>query len=113
GAFNATWQGVEEFEDYNDSRALLKELGLALKELDAYQHPRSSCAKVTSAPLLLQDGWMDFVIQRSLSDTDDAIGSVEHQLYTVPFVGVTTAQRIWSSTMDGQYPEVQGPFAKE
>ena len=61
-AFNITWQGLEEFEDYADGRALLKELGLDLKKLDPYQHPRSSNAKITSSPLLA-DGWMDYVIE--------------------------------------------------
>ena len=51
-AFNITWQGLAEFEDYADGRALLKELGLDLKKLDPYQHPRSSNAKITSSPLL-------------------------------------------------------------
>ena len=31
-AFNVTWQGLEEFEDYADGRALLKELGLRSQE---------------------------------------------------------------------------------
>lgn len=103
-AFNITWQGLEEFEDFTNSRALLKELGLDLKRLDPYQHPRSTNAKTTSSPLLA-DGWMNFVIEGS---QDDTVGSVEHQLYPVPFVGVTDAQHLWSSTMDGEYPEFRG-----
>jgi hypothetical protein len=95
---------LEEFEDYADGRALLKELGLDLKKLDPYQHPRSSNAKVTSSPLLA-DGWMDYVIEGS---EDDAIGSVEHQFYQVPFLGVTDARHLWNSTMDGEYPEFRG-----
>jgi hypothetical protein len=106
--FNLTWQGVEEFEDYADGRALLKELGLDLKKLDPYGHPRSSNAKVTSAPLLA-DGWMDFVVEASM---DDVVGSVEHQLYQVPFVGVTDAQHLWHTTMDGEYPEFRGTGAE-
>ena len=102
--YNVTWQGLEEFEDYPNGRSLLKELGLDLKKLDPYQHPRSSNAKVTSAPLL-PDGWMNFVIEAT---TDDAIGSVEHQFYQVPFVGVTDAQHLWNATMDGEYPEFHG-----
>ena len=105
--FNVTWQGVEEFEDYTNGRPLLKELGLNLKKLDPYQHPRSSNAKVTSSPLL-PDGWMNFVIETT---TDDVIGSVEHQLYQVPFVGVTDAKHLWNATMDGQYPEFRGENA--
>jgi hypothetical protein len=103
-AFNITWQGLAEFEDYPDGRALLKELGLDLKKLDPYQHPRSSNAKITSSPLL-PDGWMDYVIEGS---QDDAVGSVEHQFYPVPFVGVTDAQHLWNATMDGEYPEFHG-----
>ena len=103
-AFNITWQGLEEFEDYADGRSLLKELGLDLKKLDPYQHPRSSNAKVTSSPLL-PDGWMDYVIEAS---GDDAVGSVEHQFYQVPFIGVTDARHLWNATMDGEYPEFHG-----
>jgi hypothetical protein len=103
-AFNITWLGLEEFEDYADGRVLLKELGLDLKKLDPYQHPRSSNAKVTSSPLLA-DGWMDYVIEGSQNDT---VGAVEHQFYSVPFVGVTDAQHLWNATMDGEYPEFRG-----
>jgi hypothetical protein len=103
-AFNITWQGLGEFEDYANGRALLKELGLDLKKLDPYQHPRSSNAKITSSPLL-PDGWMDYVIEAS---QDDAVGSVEHQFYPVPFVGVTDARHLWNATMDGEYPEFRG-----
>lgn len=103
-SFNVTWQGLGEFEDFAEGRALLKELGLDLKKLDPYQHPRSSGAKFTSAPLL-PDGWMDYVVEGS---QDDAVGSVEHQFYQVPFVGVTDAKHLWNATMDGEYPEFQG-----
>jgi hypothetical protein len=105
--FNATWQGLEEFEDYANGRELLKELGLDLKKLDPYDHPRSSNAKITSSPLLA-DGWMDFIIEAS---PDDAVGAVEHQFYQVPFVGVTDAQHHWNATMDGEYPEFRGGAA--
>ncbi len=100
---NVTWQGVAEWEDDPNGRALLKEIGTALKNTDPYQHPRSTNAKVTSSPLLA-DGWMNFVIEAT---TDDAVGSVEHQFYQVPFVGVTDAQHLWNATMDGEYPEMR------
>ncbi len=106
--FNVTWQGLEQFEDYADGRAILKELGGSLAKLDPYQHPRSSNAKISSSPLL-GDGWMNFVIEGS---PDDAVGSVEHQFYQVPFVGVTDAQHLWNATMDGEYPEFRGTDAK-
>jgi hypothetical protein len=109
-AFNITWQGVEEFEDYAGGRVLLKELGLDLKKLDPYQHPRSSGAKVTSSPLLA-DGWMDFIMEGpgdSTVGSHDVVASVEHQFYQVPFVGVTDAKHLWNASMDGEYPEFRG-----
>jgi hypothetical protein len=105
--FNITWQGLEEFEDYANGRELLKELGLDLKKLDPYRHPRSSNAKVTSSPLVA-DGWMDFIIEGS---QDDVVTSVEHQFYPLPFVGTTDGQHLWNATMDGLYPEFRGPNA--
>ena len=102
-AFNITWQGFAEWENAADGRALLKELGLALKKFDPYQHPRSSGAKITSAPLLA-DGWMTYIVEGS---TDPQVGSIEHQLYQVPFVGITDAAHLWSTTMEGSYPQLQ------
>ncbi len=102
-AFNITWQGFAEWEDAADGRALLKELGLELKKVDPYQHPRSSGAKFTSSPLL-GDGWMTYVVEGS---TDPQIGSIEHQLYQVPIVGMTDAAHLWSTTMDGSYPQLR------
>ena len=108
-AMNITWQGVDRFEDYADGRALLKEIGGLLKELDPYQHPRTTGASVTSAPLL-DDGWMDFA---AYGTSDDNVGAIEHQLYAVPFVNLdfgredsdTAAfrRRLWNASMDGQY----------
>jgi hypothetical protein len=111
GGFNVTWQLVERFEDYPEGRALLKEIGAVLKEADAYQHPLSTGAAVTSAPLL-EDNWMSFAVQ---GVTDDSVGAVEHQLYAVPFVNLNLGReggdvdaaglrrRLWNATMDGQY----------
>ena len=110
-AMNVTWQGVENFEDYPDTRALLNEIGTALKELDGFQHPRSSGARITSAALL-DDGWMDFA---AYGNTDDNVGAIEHQLYAVPSVNLqvggadaaTARHRLWDATMDGQYPTLE------
>ena len=116
--FNITWQGVGRFEDYPDGRGLLREIGTALKELDPYQHPRTSGARITSAPLL-DDHWMNFV---AYGTADDSVGAIEHQLYAVPFVNLhvgredsgagksgpddvdaaTFRHRLWNATMDGQ-----------
>ena len=116
---HVTWQGVEYFEDYPEGRALLKEIGLLLKEMDPFHHPRGSGAHVTSAPLL-DDGWMDYA---AYATADSNICAIEHQLYAVPFVnldfgredsgaglqspaGLDAAalrKRLWNATMDGQY----------
>ncbi|MBZ5577592.1 MAG: DUF5060 domain-containing protein [Acidobacteriia bacterium] len=117
--FNITWQGVEHFEDDPDGRALSKELGGYLQEADPYRHPRTSGARITSAPLL-EDHWMDFA---AYGTANDNVGAIEHQLYPVPFVNVdlgredsgagksgaddvdaaTFRHRLWNATMDGQY----------
>jgi hypothetical protein len=105
-ALNVTWEGLGEFEA-TGGRALLKEIGLTLKKTDPYGHPRSTNARITSAPLL-GDGWMTFIIERNLTPGDDETAQIEHQLYPVPFVGLTTAQRLWDATTDGQYPMFEG-----
>jgi hypothetical protein len=113
-AMNITWQGVDQFEDYPDGRALLKEIGGLLKEMDPYQHPRTTGARVTSAPLL-DDGWMNFA---AYGASDDNVGAIEHQLYPVPFVNLDLGRddsdaaafrrRLWNATMDGQYVTCTG-----
>jgi Domain of unknown function (DUF5060)/Putative collagen-binding domain of a collagenase len=109
-AFNVTWQIVDAFEEYENGRELMKEVGLLLKKLDPYQHPRSTGALATSAPLL-EDGWMNYITYRS---SDDQLGSIEHQLYAAPAVNLgagdsvdpdTLRHRLWNAAMNGQYPE--------
>jgi len=117
---NVTWQGVEKFEEYENPRPLLNEIGQLLKKLDPYQHPRSTDAADTSAPLLA-DEWMDYIVYQS---SDDALLGIEHQLYARPQVDadfghedsgagkadsddVDTAEfrrRLWRSSMNGAYP---------
>jgi hypothetical protein len=117
---NITWQGVQEFEEYENGRALLKETGDLIKKLDPYQHPRSTHTVETSSPLY-GDGWMDHIIYQS---SDDNIGAIEHQLYAAPFVNAEFGyedsgagrtnphhvdtnefrRRLWNASMDGQYP---------
>jgi hypothetical protein len=106
---NITWQGVDAFEEYENGRELLKTVGGLLKKLDPYQHPRSTGALVTSAPLL-DDGWMNYITYHS---TDDQIGAIEHQLFPAPAVNAgvdgtvdteTFRRRLWNATMNGQYP---------
>jgi hypothetical protein len=118
--FHITWQGVQEFEEYENGRAVLKEIGELLKKLDPYNHPRTTHTVATSSPLLA-DGWMDHVLYQS---SDNHLGAIEHQLFGVPFVNsefayedsgagrthphhVETAEfrrRLWNATMNGQYP---------
>jgi hypothetical protein len=120
GAFDVTWQLVQEFEEYTDARALMKQLGLALKAADPYNHPRTTHTTSTSSPLLA-DGWMDHVLYQSSSDD---LGAIEHQLYAAPFVNAefgyensgagqthphhvdsaTFRRRLWNAAMNGQYP---------
>ena len=117
---NITWQGVQEFEEYDDGRAVLKEIGTLLKKIDPFQHPRSTHTVATSSPLLA-DGWMDYLVYQS---SDIALGAIEHQLYPVPQVNAefgyedsgagkshahhvdtdTFRKRLWNATMNGQYP---------
>ncbi len=119
-AFRVTWQLVQEFEEYKDGRAFVKELGQYLKAHDPYQHPRTTHTLSTTSPLA-KDGWMTYMLYQS---SDNHLGSIEHQLYQMPFVnaefgyensgggashkhhvdGDTFRKRLWNSTMDGQYP---------
>ena len=117
---NLTWDGVETWENDPDGRALLKEIGLLIKQLDPFGHPRSTGAAVTSSPLL-SDGWMDFV---TYGTSDYRVGAVERQFYAVPFVNAGFAEedsgagkftprdadsdtfrhRLWNSVVNGEYP---------
>jgi hypothetical protein len=117
---NVTWQGVQAFETYETGRALMKEIGGLLKQMDPYQHPRTSGTLATSGGLL-DDGWMDFVAHHT---GDDQVCAIEHQLFSKPFVDLKFAgedsgagksqpddvdsaafrHRLWNSVMDGDYP---------
>jgi hypothetical protein len=115
-----TWQGVQEFEEYDNGRALLKEINLAIMKFDPYKHPRSTHTTATSAPLL-EDGWMTHAMYQSSAD---ALGAVERQILSVPMVNAefgyedsgagkshphhvdadTFRKRLWNATMNGQLP---------
>jgi hypothetical protein len=108
------------FETYDTGRALMKEIGTLLKQMDPYQHPRTSGSLATSGPLL-DDGWMDFVAHHT---GDDQVCAIEHQLFPTPFVNLKFAgedsgagksqpddvdrnafrHRLWNAAMDGDYP---------
>lgn len=117
---NVTWQGVQAFETYDTGRALMKEIGTLLKQMDPYQHPRTSGSLATSGPLL-DDGWMDFVAHHT---GDDNVCAIEHQIFARPFIDLKFAgedsgagksqpddvdsaafrHRLWNAVMDGDYP---------
>ena len=119
-AFDLTWQVVQEFEEYKNGRELVKEVGLALKKHDPYNHPRSTHTVATSASIA-SDGWITHILYQS---SDHALGAIEHLLYTMPQVNVgfgyedsgagksqpsdvdsdTFRTRLWNAAMSGQYP---------
>jgi Protein of unknown function (DUF4038)/Domain of unknown function (DUF5060) len=116
---NVIWQGIEQFETYDNGREVLKEIGGLLRKLDPYRHPCSTDTRSTSAPVQ-DDGWQNFISYRS---ADDQVGAVEHQLYPTPFVNFewaradanpdTLRHRLWNATMDGQYPSLSGTAAAD
>lgn len=119
-AFNVTWQLVQEYEEYDNARELMRELGLKLKEIDYNQHPRTTHT-LNSNSALIDDGWLDYLLYQS---SDDALGTIEHQLYAKPQVNAefgyedsgggrthdhhidaeSFRKRLWNTTMNGQAP---------
>jgi len=117
---NVTWQCVEQFDTYENGRALLKELGQALARLDPYDHPRSTGAAITASPLA-SDGWMSYAASESAGDD---LNAIEYQIYPLPFVNlkmgyeesgagganpdaidaVTLRHRLWNVAMSGHSP---------
>ncbi len=109
GGLNVTWQGIEHFEDTPNSRALLKAIGALLDKNDAFKHPRSTDARVSSSPLMA-DGWMNYLIE---SSPDPQLGAVEHQFTEMPEIHVVNAtgpaafrHELWNCTTNGEYPSV-------
>jgi hypothetical protein len=119
-SMNITWQGVHEWETYKNGRDLMKEVGLALKKTDPFDHPRSSDSLVTASPLG-GNQWLHYIAYQS---ADIQLGAIEHQLLPLPFVQLragyedsgagkahplhvdtdTFRRSLWNSTMNGQYP---------
>lgn len=115
-----TWQGVQEFEEYDNGRTLLAEINAVIMKFDPYKHPRSTHTTATSAPLL-PDGWMTHVLYQTSADP---LMAVERQIYFVPMINAEFAyedsgagkshahhvdsdafrKRLWHATMNGQYP---------
>ena len=119
GAYNVTWQGVQDFEEYEDGRAFLKEIYEHIQKWDPFHHPRSTGTLKTSSPLLA-DGWMTYIVQQS-SDVD--LAAVDYELHGAPVVnaefgyedsGAGKSQpnhvdsdefrhRMWRAAVHGQY----------
>lgn len=99
---NITWAAGSGFEQMPHGRAVLKDAGALLRKLDAYDHPRTAIASVTSAPLL-GDAWMNVL---TYGTADANIGAVEHQLYQAPALNtaIQSQKDLWNATMNGQYP---------
>ncbi len=109
---NVTWLIAENYDHETNGRPIMKEMGLLLKRFDGYQHPRSAHTSGSSAALAA-DGWMTHVVQEA---ADPNVGAVEHQFYPYPFVNTNFGfeesgenvsaftRRLWSATMNGQYP---------
>ncbi len=117
--FNLTWQCVQEFQEYSNGRALMKEIGGLIRQFDPYQHPRTTHTNNTSS-MLADDGWMNYI---SYQSSEDALGAIEHQLFALPQVNMefayedsgagkththhvdadTFRKRLWNATMNGQY----------
>ncbi len=102
GGMNVTWMGVPAFENVSHGKAMLKDAGALIKKLDAYQHPLTTLAAITSAPLL-DDNWMGLI---AYGTPDANVGAVEHQLYQAPQIntGIQNEKDLWTATMNGQYP---------
>ena len=110
GSLNVTWQGIEQFDTRPGVRDELRRLGEMLKRFDTYSHPRSSDAQVSSSPLL-DDGWMDFLIEGS---PHPEVGAVEHQFTHEPQIHVVGAtnpdafrRELWGATTSGEYPTIR------
>lgn len=81
-AFNVTWQGVQEFEEYPDGRKILKEVYDTVRKWDPYDHPRSTHAVDTSS-MLIEDGWMTYIVQQSSAPS---LAAIDYQLHAMPVV---------------------------
>jgi hypothetical protein len=106
-AMNVTWMGVPAFENVDHAKAVLTDAGALIAKLDPYDHPRTSMAEATSAPLIADKPggqWLSFL---SYGTPSPDIGAVEHQLYQLPAVntGIRSARDLWNATMNGQYPD--------
>lgn len=109
GALDVSWQGFERFEEIPNARTLLKSVAESLERYDMFRHPRSTGARDSSSPLLL-DHWMNYLIE---SSPRPELGAVEHQFTHAPEVHVVNAikpddfrHEIWNAITNGEYLSV-------
>jgi hypothetical protein len=101
-ALNITWMGAPAFEKL--PKEVLDDAGALIARLDPYQHPQTSMAETTSAPLSGAKSWATFL---SYGTASADVGAVEHQLNQLPAVntGIRSVRDLWNATMNGQYPD--------
>lgn len=115
GAYNVTWQGFEEFESYEDGRALLREAMSLVQRLDPYQHPRSTHTQASSSPLI-EDGWMTYITHQGASDS---LAVIDYETHLLPVVNAGVGaegdipsdelrKRMWRVAIRGSYPTYAG-----
>ena len=114
-AFDVTWQGIEDWESYDNGRELLKEIADYLTSLDPYKHARSTRASISSGPLV-DDGWLRY--RSYQTGNDDQPGAIDQQVYQYPAVSNFAGDnvdadifrhRLWNATASGQYPSTAIP----
>ena len=118
-AMNLTWQGVLDYETYDNGGGMLKDVNELLRQIDPYRHPRSTHTLQTSATLS-GTGWLDYIVQNS---SEPNLFAIEYQLYPQAFVNTglgqedsgagksgasdvdtdTLRKRIWNAAINGQY----------
>lgn len=107
-AYSVTWQGLLEWESHDNSRRLLDQLAASLDKYDPYEHPKSTGATVSSAPLA-HDGWQDYMTQNRV---DPALASIEYEMQRAPFVNTgvglgaspdAVRRQAWNAAVRGQY----------
>ncbi len=81
-AFNVVWQGVQEYEEYPDGRKILKEVYDTVRKWDPYDHPRSTHSVDTSS-MLIEDGWMTYIVQQNSAPS---LAAIDYQLHAMPVV---------------------------
>lgn len=86
-AFNITWQGLREFETYDEGRKMLKEIYGYVDEWDPYRHPRSTHTVGTSSPLK-DDGWMTFIMQQTSAES---LMAIDYEANLMPVVAAELA----------------------